>query len=146
MKIKHASLMIATLALGAAAVSGSALADKRDRDHRDHKGPSKWEDLGCQKVGFLVDHDSIKVGRREGRFKAIRLKVSGNAVYINDLKVIYANGKPDDLRVRSEIRDGGETRPLDLQGRERAIQRIDLVYRAKPNFKGTARVCVEGRS
>ena len=51
----------------------------------------------------------------------------------------------DDLQVRSEIREGGQTRPLDLKGRgERAIDRVELTYRAKPNFKGSAKVCVSG--
>ena len=49
-------------------------------------------------MGFLVDRDAIKVGRREGKFKAIRLEVSGNAVYMNDLKVVYGNGAPDDIK------------------------------------------------
>ncbi len=104
----------------------------------------KWEELGCQSVGFLGDRDVIRVGRREGRFKSIKLNVSGNAIYLLDLKVVYANGQPDDIQVRSEIREGGETRPLDLKGRERAIDRVEMVYRAKPNFKGKARVCVAG--
>lgn len=108
------------------------------------RNAGKWEQLGCQKVGFLTDRDVIKVGRAEGRFKAIRLKVSGNAVHIEDLKVVYANGEPDDLRVRSEIRAGQGTRALDLKGRERAIRQIDLVYRSKPSFKGQATVCAEG--
>ncbi|MCB1520991.1 MAG: DUF2541 family protein [Hyphomicrobiaceae bacterium] len=109
-------------------------------------GPGgKWVELGCQKVGFLTDRDVLKVGRREGRFKAIRLEVSGNAVYINDLKVIYANGAPDDIPVRAEIREGGQSGPLDLKGRERAIDRIEMIYRSKPNFKGSARVCVSAR-
>jgi len=73
--------------------------------------------------------------------------VAGNAVYMNDLKVVYGNGVPDDIQVRSEIRDGGQTRPLDLKGRgERVIDRIEMTYRAKPNFKGSAKVCVEGLS
>jgi hypothetical protein len=98
-------------------------------------------------VGFLVDRDVIKVGRREGTFKAIRLEVSGNAVYMNDLRVVYGNGNLDDINVRSEIRDGGQTRTLDLKGRgERAINRIEMTYRAKPNFKGSAKVCVSGLS
>ena len=106
----------------------------------------KWEELGCQKVGFLIDRDVVKVGRREGRFKAIRLDVSGNAVYMEDLKVVYGNGAPDDIPVRSEIRDGGQTRALDLKGRDRVIDRVEMVYRAKPNFKGSAKVCVYGLS
>ena len=58
---------------------------------------ARWENLGCQKVGFLVDKDVVKVGRDEGKFKAIRLKVTGNKVYMMDLKVVYANGEPDDI-------------------------------------------------
>jgi hypothetical protein len=136
MNLKRVTMLIGALTLAGIAAQ-PALAQKRDRDH--------WEQLGCQKVGFLVDRDAIAVGRREGKFKAIRLEVSGNAVYMNDLKVIYGNGAPDDIRVRSEIRDGGQTRALDLKGRgERAINRIEMTYRAKPNCKGSARVCVSG--
>ena len=58
----------------------------------------------------------------EGRFKAIRLMARGNDVEMLDLKVVYANGAPDDIPVRSMIRQGSHTRPLDLRGRERAIQ------------------------
>jgi hypothetical protein len=41
-----------------------------------------WEQLGCRKVGFLVDKDVIHVGRAEGRFRSIRLQVSGNKVHM----------------------------------------------------------------
>jgi hypothetical protein len=118
--------------------------DRRGDGDRDGGRRGSWEELGCQSVGFLGDRDVIRVGRREGRFKAIKLNVSGNSVNILDLKVIYANGDPDDIPVRAEIRQGGETRPFDLRGRERSIDRIEMIYRAKPNFKGRARVCVEG--
>jgi hypothetical protein len=142
MNLKRVTVLIGALTLAGLAAQPT-LADPRDRDHG--RGNDHWEQLGCQKVGFLVDRDAIKVGRREGKFKAIRLDVSGNTVYINDLKVVYGNGAPDDLQVRSEIREGGQTRPLDLKGRgERAIDRVELTYRAKPNFKGSAKVCVSG--
>ena len=107
---------------------------------------ARWERLGCQKVGFLADKDVIRVGRGEGRFKSIRLQVSGNKVYMNDLKVVYSNGEPDDIPVRSEIRAGGQTRPLDLRGERRAIKAIEMKYRSQPSFKGQATVCVDARS
>jgi hypothetical protein len=107
---------------------------------------ARWERLGCQKVGFIVDKDVIRVGRSEGRFKSIRLQVAGNKVYMDDLKVIYANGEPDDVPVRSEIRAGGQTRPLDLKGERRAIKEIEMKYRSQPNFKGQATVCVDAQS
>jgi len=107
---------------------------------------ARWERLGCQKVGFITDQDVIRVGRGEGRFKSIRLQVSGNKVYMDDLKVIYANGEPDDIPVRSEIRAGGQTRALDLRGERRAIKEIEMKYRSQPNFKGQATVCVDAQS
>ncbi len=111
-------------------------------------GPSAgrdWEELGCQRVSlFGVDHDTIRVGRREGRFKAIRLHVRGADINMLDLRVVYANGEPDHIPVRAVIRQGDRTRPLDLRGWERFIDRVDLTYRTIPNFKGQATVCVEG--
>lgn len=108
-------------------------------------GGGNWQNLGCQQVSFIgKDRDAIRVGRREGRFKAIRLEARNNDVEILDLKVIYANGSPDDIPVRSNIRAGTKTRPLDLKGGERAIQQIDLLYRSRPSFRGLATVCAEG--
>ena len=120
--------------------------DRGDRDRGDRGGDGRWAELGCQKVSlFGKDRDSIQVGRREGRFKAVRLHVRGADVEILDLKVIYANGEPDDIQVRHFIRQGERTRPLELTGRERSIDRVDMVYRTVPNFKGQATVCLEGQ-
>lgn len=109
-------------------------------------GRDEWVELGCQQVSlFGKDRDTIRVGRREGRFKAIRLSARGADVEMLDLKVIYANGEPDDVSVRNVIRSGDRTRPLDLRGWERSIDQIEMRYRTVPNFKGLATVCVEGR-
>jgi hypothetical protein len=109
-------------------------------------GPgADWTDLGCKRVSlFGVDRDAIDVGRREGRFKAIRLHVRGADIQLLDLTVIYANGSPDTLPVRSLLRQGDRTRALDLRGRGRSINRIEMTYVTIPNFKGQATVCAEG--
>lgn len=116
-------------------------------------GAGNWTELGCQQVNlFGADRDSIRVGRREGRFRAIRLLVRGAEVEVIDLKVIYAGGQPDDIPVQRFIRPGERTGPLDLRGRERAIERIEMVYRSRVNPSDivtqqrirTATVCVEG--
>jgi hypothetical protein len=106
--------------------------------------PERWVQLGCKRVGFLVDRDVIPVGRQEGRFKAIRLKAGGSDVHMLDLKVVYSNGEVDDLPVRADIRAGGQTRAIDLKGRERSIRQIEMVYRSKPSFRGQANICAEG--
>jgi len=109
---------------------------------------ARWDELGCSKVGAKPDRDAIKVGRREGRFSAIQLRVRGNKIEILDLTVIYDRGPPDSIRVRSQIRDGGETGPLDLKGERRVIDRVELTYRVPIGLnliKGPATVCVYGR-
>lgn len=133
---------IAAAALCVGLVTSDAEAQRRDGDG---PGRGRWVQLGCKDVSFLgTDRDVIRVGKREGRFKAIRLEAKGNDVEMLDLKVVYSNGAPDDIQVRSLIRQGSHTRPMDLRGRERAIQRVEMVYRKRLNFRGTATVCVEG--
>jgi hypothetical protein len=110
-------------------VTSDALAQRRD-DRRGGR-PGNWVELGCQQVSFIGrDRDTIRVGRREGRFKAIRLKARGNDVEVLDLKVVYSSGAPDDISVRSRLRAGGQTRPLDLKGRQQAIDRVEMVYKS----------------
>lgn len=131
-----------SLLAGAVAVLASAaLTGPADAQRRPQSG---WELLGSKKVGFLVDRDVISVGRGEGRFRAVKLRVRGAPVHMMDLKVVYANGAPDDLPVRAEIRAGGETRTIDLKGRDRAIREVQMVYRSRPTFKGLATVEVWG--
>lgn len=131
-------LAAAAVVLGAMAVAGPADAQRRGRDQRG------WELLGTKKVGFIVDRDVVPVGRSEGRFRAVKIRVRNSPIYMNDLKVIYANGAPDDLPLRANIRAGGESRAIDLKGRNRAIREVQLVYRSKPTFKGLATVEVWG--
>ena len=104
MQFKKLAVLVSALTLTGLA-AGDAVAQRRD---------GKWVELGCQQVSFIgKDRDTIKVGRREGRFKAIKLAARGNDVEMLDLKVIYANGEPDDIPVRSLIRAGRETGALD---------------------------------
>jgi len=108
-------------------------------------GRPRWEELGCQKVGFGADRDVIRVGRSEGRFDAIRLRVERSDVVVLSLRVVYARGAPDDFEVKHRIRAGEETRPFDLRGERRAIKQIELLYSSIPSLKGAARLCADGR-
>lgn len=113
----------------------------------------EWVELGCKQVALIgKDRDAIPVGRREGRFKAIRLQVRGADVEVLDLRVTYANGEPDEIPVRNLIRADSRTRRLDLRGFARSIERVDLTYRTVLNpidivarqRLSLANVCVEG--
>jgi hypothetical protein len=107
-------------------------------------GPGRFQELGCAKVGFLEGKDVIRVGRKEGTFRAIKLNVRGNKLRLERLRVVYSNGQADDLVVRTVIPEGAETRPIDLSGRHRGIDYIELRYIPQITFGGRATVCVAG--
>ena len=86
----------------------------------------------------------IRVGRREGRFSALALEVRDNDVEILDLNVFFNRGPPQSLRVREFIRAGGRTRPIQFAWGDRSIDRIEITYRARPSFRGRAKVAVFG--
>lgn len=84
--------------------------------------------LGAAHVDGAVDHDSIRVGRSSGAYRAIQLQVSGGAVNFDRVIVRYGNGTSEELQIRSRIPDGGRTRVIDLPGERRIIQSVDLWY------------------
>jgi hypothetical protein len=106
-------------------------------------GMGEWVRLGCKDVRFLVDRDTLRVGR-EGRFAALRLRVRNAPVEMFSLRVTFGNGARLDLPVREVILPGSGSRPIDLVGNNRGIDRIDMLYRSIPTNKGTAEVCIDG--
>ena len=104
-----------------------------------------WSTIGCRVVNFAIDRDVIRPARRDGRYRAIRLRARGNNIYMLDVKVVYGNGEPDDIQVRAEIRAGASTAAKDLRGFERFIDRVEMIYRTQPNFRGRGEICVDGR-
>jgi len=105
----------------------------------------QWAELGCKSIGFLIDRDIIKVGRKEGRFSSLRVRVRGNDIMLFRLGVVYGNGKRDTLDVKTNIKAGSETKPIGLRGENRGIDQIELIYGSRPGFGGKATVCVDGR-
>lgn len=83
--------------------------------------------FGVHQVGSETEHEVFKLGREYGRFGRLRLRASGSAVGIKQLRVIYAGGEPDILAVDAEIPDDGRSAWLDLKG-DRFIREIHFVY------------------
>ena len=107
-----------------------------------------WVLLGRQKAGLGVDRDVIRVGRQFGQFRQVRLDVRGKGrrgVRVYDVKVIYGNGEVDNIFVPNKIPLGGSSGPLDLQGRRRTIEEVQLVYRTRLNLFGETQVEIWGR-
>lgn len=104
-----------------------------------------WDQLGCQDVRFLEPNDVIRVGRREGAFNAIKLQVSNSTLRLMRLRVVFGDGSAQTLDVRASIPAGAETPPIDLDGRRRIIDRVELEYVPSLRLKRGAQVCVLAR-
>ena len=100
-----------------------------------------------------AERDVIAVTAAKGTFKRIQLRVKGRAVHFLDLKVVYGNGETHDVKIRKLIPKGGETRAIDLPGKNRIIRKVELTYRSaakkknkgKKNAPGKAHVRLFGR-
>lgn len=104
-----------------------------------------WELLGKRQVKVRAEKDSIVVTAKEGLFTKLKMKVMRRGVHIGDMKVHFGNGKVQDVKLRSDISAGGETRVIDLPGEGRVIRKIDLIYKTKRGSKGRAMVEVYGK-
>ncbi len=91
-------------------------------------GGGRWIYLGEANVDGSVDHDRITVGRDDGRFRALRIRVERARIEFQRVIVHYANGERDELPIRDRIRAGGQTRVIDLPGRDRAINSVEFWY------------------
>jgi hypothetical protein len=100
--------------------------------------PRRWDLLGTTTVDGQRDRDRIAVGRAEGRFNSLQLRVAGGPVNFHRVVVNYSDGTSEELNVNENLRPGGQTRPLDLRGFNRVINSVDFFY-GKGTWRPTAR-------
>ena len=105
---------------------------------------TRWKFIADKNVRFGPDHDVIHVTGNDN-YRQLKLRVTDAPLKINDMKVHFENGEVFDVSIRSEIRQGGESRVIDLPGSSRSIRKIEFWYSTDGVVKGTARVAVWGR-
>ena len=106
---------------------------------------AQWTKLGQRKVNFRADRDEIRVTASEGTFRKLKLAVRYAPIYIRNIKVVYGNGNSANIIVNSRISKNSESKPFDLPGKNRVIQKIIFNYKSVPNFRGKAFVVVHGK-
>ncbi len=86
------------------------------------------EFLGERSVDYRSDRDIIRVGERNGSYRAIVLRVERNDVDLRGITIHFENGSTQSIRFRRALRQGSETRRIDLDGGRRIIDRVELLY------------------
>lgn len=105
---------------------------------------ASWVNLGSRTVNLFYDHDTIRVGAGAGLYTDVRLKVTGNAVFIGDMHITFSNGSTYDVPLRFAFLAGSASRVISLPGAVRLIRRVDFTYNKLPGG-GTAVVTLQGR-
>jgi hypothetical protein len=130
MKTIIRGLTIVSLILLAAFTAGAA------------RAPDRWESLGQREVDFRNDHDRIDVGRSEGRFRQIEIRVRNAPIEVSDMVVTFANNETFRPKMRHRFTEGSGSQIIDLPGERRTIKRIDFKYKSinRREGKGTVEV------
>lgn len=87
-----------------------------------------WVLLGERAVDHRTERDEIAVGAAGGTFERIRLVVRQRPVTFREVRVHFMDGSVQDVALASTIPAGGESRAVDLVGRDRRIARVTFVY------------------
>ncbi|MBL0145879.1 MAG: DUF2541 family protein [Chitinophagaceae bacterium] len=109
-----------------------------------YSSSNDWKFIGDKMVGFGVDHDVIVTGNTNDDFRKLKLKVTSGPLKVYDMKVYFDNGSVQDVALRQHIRQGGESRVIDLDGGLRHIKKIEFWYETKGFLRGRSRVAVWG--
>ena len=109
------------------------------------RGAASWERLGARDVDFKGDRDTIEVGRSEGRFKQLQIRVKDAPIEISNMVVTFTNDQKFSPDLRHRFNEGTGSRVIDLPGERRAIRRIDFRYKSINRREGKGRVEVYAR-
>jgi len=109
-------------------------------DNTNEADANRWDKLGERTVDGKADKDTIVVGRDDGRFKTIQLKVDGSALEMYDVLVTFGDGSSFSPPTRLKFDKGTTSRAIDLPGATRTIKKIDFKY---GNLPGGGRAHVE---
>ena len=110
-----------------------------------HGSNGRWELLGRQEADFQNDHDRIDVGRKEGSFRQIQIRVDRGPVDIHNMILTFDNGETYKANIRHRFNEGSKSHVIDLPGNRRLIKKIDFNYRSTDRREGKATVAVYGR-
>lgn len=88
-----------------------------------------------KKVGSVTFHDPfieqvIAIPAASGHLRALRFDVKGSDVEVSSIRVLYGNGKSQEIKVRAVFKAGTSSRRIDLPGEVILVKQITVVYRA----------------
>jgi hypothetical protein len=113
---------------------------------RPRPGPvGSWRLLGVTQANHTIDHDIISVAGPYDYFRKLKFKVTDAPLTMHRMVVRYDDGGlPEQIDVRYNIPQGGESRLIDLRGGKRKLKSVEFWYDTKGLGRGKADVTLFG--
>src|SRR5262245_2067399 len=92
------------------------------------QGARRWVLLGETTVDGQRDRDTIVIGRSEGTFRSIQLRVFGAPVEFQRVVVRYGNGTSEERSEERCVGTDGRTRAIELRGKEGVTSSVEFEY------------------
>lgn len=102
-----------------------------------------WDFLGVAEIDGTRDHDKIRVTRRNGIFRAIQLRVSGDAIFFDHVVVHFGDGTSEALAVQGRIWPEGRNHIIGFSGESHVVESVEVWY-YKEAWEHTPRVILYG--
>lgn len=99
--------------------------------------------LASHPISFASGRDVVRIDPDAGLFRRIGLRLAENDVFVEEVRVVYTDVEPEVVRIGSNLPIDSPVHWLDLE-RGRPIKEIEVVYKARPAFKGKARLEIYG--
>ena len=116
----------------------------RDQNRTADRAERGFDVIGTETISRDNRRVRFDVGRREGRFVALRFKAEDGAIRIEDVRITFGNGETQKVAVDERLGESEMTAVIDLEGEKRAIR--DVVVEARPRRgAGRARLTLLGR-
>ena len=102
-----------------------------------------WKFIGDKIAAFGVDRDVLPV-RGNDAYSQLKIRVTGAPLHLIDMDIYFENGEKMNVPIKSNFRQGQESRVIDLPGGVRQLKKIEFLYETKGFRKGKARIAVWG--
>jgi hypothetical protein len=87
-----------------------------------------WDFLGSAQIGSGQDHDNIAITRHDGPFRALQLRVTGEAIFFDRVVIHFADGNTQQIAVGDRIGPQGKNYVIELTGERRVLESVELWY------------------
>lgn len=132
--MKRRTLIVSLLAFQLAVLGSIAPAIAND-----------WERIAERSVRLTADRDIIPIGGRK-QYAYLKLKVKETGIEILNMTIRLSSGRTINPPLRQFIAKNGESRVIDIPGKDRVITSVTLVYKSRPGSTERAIVQLYGKT